>query len=108
MIFVQNRQEAVWYRELMKTFLDEKLSLTLHACNDVILLCTQGLKFLGCMLYLGKRKLLKHVWNRVLTRTEHRNISSYSGLIRAHSDKDMLNYFDWHVLDMFGEWTDRK
>lgn len=91
------------YRSLMKTFLDEQLSLTLHARNDVIFPCNQGLKFLGCMIYPHKRQLLKRVWSRVLNRTEHKNISSYSGLVRAHSTKETLNHFDWHVLNILEE-----
>jgi len=26
------------------------------------------------------------------------NVSSYSGLIRAHCDRDMKKYFSWHIL----------
>jgi len=99
-IFVDNQKEAVQYRELMKQFLDEELLLTLHARNDVIFPCRDGLKFLGCMIYPHKRLLLKRVWNRVLDSTEMKNISSYSGLVRAHCDKEKVKYFDWHVLNI--------
>ncbi len=102
-IFVKNREEAVHYRILIKAFLTEELSLTLHTSNDVIFPCNQGLKFLGCMIYPHKRQLLKRVWNRVSERTEIKNISSYSGLVRTHCNKEKLNHFDWHVLNILEE-----
>lgn len=84
----------------MKQFLGEKLSLTLHARNDIILPCKDGLKFLGCMIYPHKRHLQKRVWNRVLERSHRSNISSYSGLVRAHENKKAVNHFDWYILDI--------
>ena len=102
-IFVNNREEAAQYRELMKDFLDEKLSLTLHARNDVILPCSEGLKFLGCMIYPNNHMLQKRVWKRVLKRIASNNIASYSGLVRAHCDKEKMRHFDWHVLNILNE-----
>ena len=102
-IFVKNREEAMQYRELMKKFLDEKLSLTLHARNDVIFPCGDGLKFLGCMIYPDMRMLQKRVWNRVLKRTAVNNFASYNGLVRAHCDDEKMRHFDWHVLNIVDE-----
>ncbi|MDA1208549.1 MAG: hypothetical protein O2904_00775, partial [bacterium] len=65
--------------------------------------CLKGAKFLGCWLYPQRRHLQERIWHRALQRVSRRNIASYNGLIRAHSDKDMLNYFDWHVLNMLKE-----
>ena len=36
-------------------------------------------------------------------KNKHKNISSYNGLVRAHSTKETLNHFDWHVLDLLEE-----
>ena len=87
----------------MKKFLDDKLSLILHARNNVIFPCRNGVKFLGCMIYPHRRYLLDRVWHRVLERVEVNNISSYSGLIRAHCDMEKLNHFNWHVLDLLND-----
>lgn len=35
---------------------------------------------------------------RFLQCTDMQNVSSYSGLIRAHCDRDMKKYFSWHIL----------
>jgi len=93
----------VEYRALMKQFLDAQLSLTLHARNDVIFPCREGLKFLGCVIYPNKRILKKRVWKRVLKRIASNNIASYSGLVRAHCDKEKMRHFDWHVLNILNE-----
>ena len=102
-IFVDNREQAVKYRALMKQFLDERLLLTLHARNDVIFPCREGLKFLGCVIYPNNRMLKKRVWKRVLGRTVRNNIASYSGLVRAHCDEEKTRHFDWHVLNILDE-----
>jgi len=102
-IFTNNRDEAVEHRKLMQTFLHDKLSLTLHARNDVIFPCSKGLKFLGCMLYPTHRCLQKRVWYRVLTHTDRYNISSYSGLVHAHCEAEMMKYFHWSTLKFLDE-----
>lgn len=102
-IFTINRDEAMQHRKSMKTFLWDQLSLDLHSCNDVICPCRDGLKFLGCMLYPTHRHLQKRVWHRVLIRTGRHNVSSYSGLIRAHCNGEMVKYFDWHMLKFVEE-----
>ncbi len=102
-IFVNTQEQAVKYRSLMKQFLDAQLSLTLHARNDVIFPCREGIKFLGCVIYPNKRILKKRVWKRVLERAARNNIASYSGLVRAHCDKEKIRHFDWHVLNILNE-----
>lgn len=102
-IFTDNREQAVKYRKLMKQFLDERLLLTLHARNDVIFPCREGLRFLGCVIYPNNRMLQKRVWKRVLERTARNNIASYSGLVRAHCDEEKTRHFDWHVLNILDE-----
>ncbi len=102
-IFTNNRDEAVEHRKLMRAFLYDKLSLTLHARNDVIFHCSHGLKFLGCMLHPTHRFLQKRVWSRVLERTTGRNIGSYSGLVHAHCDTEKVKYFHWSTLKFLDE-----
>jgi len=101
--FTNNRDEAVGHRELMQTFLYYKLSLTLHARNDVIFPCSKGLKFLGCMLYPTHRRLQKRVWNRVLERTARNNVASYSGLVHAHCDERAVKHFHWNTVKLLDE-----
>ncbi|NLG06958.1 hypothetical protein GX553_00695 [Candidatus Peribacteria bacterium] len=101
MLFTDDRDAAIEYRERAEEFLREKLSLHLHSRNDVIFPCMKGAKFLGCWLYPQKRHLQARVWHRALRRVNKRNIASYNGLIHAHSDRDSMHHFDWHVLDCF-------
>ena len=102
-IFTDNREQAEQYRELMKTFLREKLSLALHTRNDVIFPCRQGIKFLGCMIYPYKCRLLRRVWHRVLERTAIQNVSSYSGLVHAHGNAEAVKHFHWSTLKFLDE-----
>jgi|SRR3989344_3062062 len=102
-IFTDSRDAAVQYRELMKTFLHDQLFLDLHSRNDVIFPCNEGLKFLGCMLYPTHRRLQKRVWDRVLARTDRRNVSSYSGLVRSHCSREMVKHFNWSLLKFLDE-----
>jgi retron-type reverse transcriptase len=97
-LFTNNRSEAVQYRILVEKFLHNQLFLSLHSRNDVIFPCRDGLKFLGCMLYPTRRRLQKRVWNRVLTRMNRQNVSSYFGLVRAHCNTEAKRIFDWSTL----------
>lgn len=97
-IFTDTEIEAEQYRELVKIFLHSQLSLSLHGHNDVIFPCSEGVKFLGCMLYPTHRRLQKCVWERVLERTDIHNVSSYSGLVHAHCDTEKVRIFDWTTL----------
>lgn len=98
-VFTDTEDTAIQVRALMKTFLYDKLSLTLHARNDVIFSCHKGLKFLGCMIYPHRRRLQKRAWDRVLARTDRHNVSSYSGLVHAHCDAKTAKYFHWNTLE---------
>lgn len=88
------------YRDEVQSFLAQELHLTLHDRNDVIYPCAAGLKFLGCYIFPTNRRLQRQSWNRVLRRTDLRNVASYRGLVGAHCDLGTMKQFDWHVGEL--------
>lgn len=102
-IFTYSRGAAIECRKLVKTFLHCQLFLDLYSRNDVIHPCSEGAKFLGCLLYPTHRRLQKRVWNRVLRRMDRHNISSYYGLVHAHCDAQSVTYFHWNTVRFLDE-----
>lgn len=102
-MIIADREEALAHRENARQFLYDRLFLALHSHNDVVFPCRDGLKFLGCMLYPTHRSLQTRVWSRVLQRTNRRNVSSYSGLVRSHCNREMVRHFDWNMLKFLEE-----
>lgn len=80
-------------------FIERKLKLEINAKNDIIIKTRWGLKFLGVKIFPKGRKLNKRNWLRVKTRLNHRNFSSYSGLVKQHSKEKIIKEFNWIVLE---------
>lgn len=99
-LFGEQRDMMDMHRSAVRSFLSEELHLTVHKRNDVIFPCSDGLRFLGCNIFPAHRHLKKQSWNRVLKRTDLHNVSSYHGLVHAHSDQMTRKYFDWRVMEL--------
>ena len=80
-------------------FLKEKLLLEINAKNDIILKVSWGLKFLGVWIFPNGRKLNKRNWCRAKNKLDHKNISSYGGLVKQHSGEKRIKEFNWIVLE---------
>ena len=82
-------------RETTTKFLKDNLDLTINQKNDVIVKAVWGLKFLGVRIFPVGRKLNKRNWKRVFNNMNRKNISSYHGLVKKHSNKKRIKYFTW-------------
>lgn len=85
-------------REQTVKFLSEILYLQINSKNDIIVKVKHGLKFLGAEIFPMGVRLNKRNRQKINTRLNHRNISSYSGLIKKYDNKK-LRYFNWQVVD---------
>ncbi|OGD32024.1 hypothetical protein A3C91_01545 [Candidatus Azambacteria bacterium RIFCSPHIGHO2_02_FULL_52_12] len=86
-------------KEEATAFLKERLRLEINAKHDRIVKARQGLKFLGMEIFPKGRRLNKRNWQRVTSRLQLTNISSYSGLVEKHSTKKRMKEFDWIALE---------
>ena len=102
-LFGESRSALEARRDAVRFFLLQELHLTLHDRNDVICPCGRGLRFLGCHIFPTHRHLKRQTWSRAWQRTNLRNVSSYSGLVRAHSDQAARKQFAWHILGLLDD-----
>ena len=79
-------------------FLSEILHLQMNSKNDIIVKVKHGLKFLGAEIFPMGMRLNKKNWQKVNTRLNYGNISSYSGLVKKY-DKKNLKYFNWKIVE---------
>lgn len=95
-IVLENDPEKL---DLLRTraiaFLKDELKLQVNPKNDKIIKTCHGLRFLGVKLWPSGRTLNKRNLSRARTRLNARNISSYSGLIKKHSNAKQIKQFDW-------------
>ena len=84
-------------REEIIEFLRQNLMLKIKSKNDIIVKTKWGLKFLGVQIFPKGMRLNKKNWQKINIRLNHKNISSYSGLIKKY-DKKKLQYFNWQVM----------
>jgi RNA-directed DNA polymerase len=89
-IITKNLNELKRIRNKAIEFINKKLQLEINAKNDIIIKVKWGLKFLGVWIYPGGRKLNKRNKKRIRTRLEHKNIPSYSGLVKKHGRKKFI------------------
>lgn len=83
-------------------FLSDKLKLSLHSKNNLIVKARHGLKFLGTELWSSGRRLSKRNKNRIASRLSLRNTPSYYGVISKHGDEKMQKWLSWQVHDLMG------
>ncbi len=85
-------------KEVVK-FLAENLRLEINAKNGIIIKAKWGLKFLGVKIFPKGRRLNRRNWQRVKSRLNLQNISSYSGLVKKHDKEKRIKEFNWIILD---------
>lgn len=102
-LFGASRESMEAHRSAVRSFLSQELFLRLHDRNDVVFPCKSGLLFLGCRIFPTHRHLKRQVWSRTLQRTDLHNVSSYSGLVRAHCDGETKKQFAWRILELLEE-----
>lgn len=73
--------------------------MEINAKNDIMIKARQGLKFLGVEIFPRGRRLNKRNLQRVKTRLNLNNISSYNGLVKKHNKQKNIKEFNWLVLE---------
>ncbi|MBI2453122.1 group II intron reverse transcriptase domain-containing protein [Candidatus Peregrinibacteria bacterium] len=97
-IFDKSKENLVYIREKAVCFLTDKIKLIMHAKNDFIITTKQGLKFLGVQMFPKGRKLSKRNSGRIIRKLELKNVASYSGIIRKHSNEQAIKKFQWMLI----------
>ena len=98
-VFSRNKKDLIRIREKAVCFLKDKLSLNMHPKNDFIITTKQRLKFLGVQLFPNGRKLSKRNLRRLARKLHPKNVASYSGIIRKHSNKKAIKKFQWMLIN---------
>jgi RNA-directed DNA polymerase len=80
-------------------FLLERLGLTLHGKNNVVVRARHGLHFLGMRIYPTGRTLNKRNLARIKNRLTMRNIPSYNGLVKKHMKLKHIKAFQWEIME---------
>jgi len=78
--------------------LADSLRLQPNSKHDRIIKASQGLRFLGVMLYPKDRILMKRNRCRVETRLNWVNAASYYGLVQKHGNSEWKRLFSWFTL----------
>lgn len=103
-IIIENNLEKLKHIRAKSTrFLAEELKLEVNPKSDMIIKAQRGLKFLGVKLWPCGRTLNKRNLARSHKRLNTRNISSYSGLIKKHTNRKQIKHFDWLVSEKLFE-----
>lgn len=98
-IISENLDQLKRNRAKIIEFLKEKLRLEINAKNDIIVKARQGLKFLGVEIFPAGRRLNKRNWRQAKAKISHKNIVSYSGLIKQHCKEKRIKEFSWIILE---------
>lgn len=99
-IIVESDLEKLRFsRTQVTNFLQNKLKLTINQKSNKILKPTHGLKFLGIRFWHSGRNLNERSLLLAQTRLNSSNLSSYSGLIKAHCNKKKQKYLDWLIYE---------
>ena len=80
-------------------FLKDQLGLEVNPKSDKIMKSRHGLKFLGIKFWPSGRNLNRRSLLRATTRLSNNNLSSYSGLIKAHCNYKKHKFFNWLVYE---------
>lgn len=81
-------------------FLNNKLKLEINSKTDIVVKARWGLHFLGVEIFPRGRRLNKRNWRRIFERCNLSNVSSYAGLVRKHSNKKKIKYFNWFTTGL--------
>ena len=101
-LFEADEKKLKNMKAITTEFLSDKLKLSLHSKNNLIVKARHGLKFLGTELWSSGRRLSKRNKNRIASRLSLRNTSSYYGVISKHGDEKMQKWLSWQVHDLMG------
>ena len=94
-----DREKLLEMRKRVQEFLKGQLMLDLNPKNDLVLKITDGLKFLGVVLYAPGCRLNDRSRKRVFERLNDRNAGSYWGMVKQYEKKKYLKRFQWELLD---------
>lgn len=86
-------------RDEVITFLADKLKLTIHSTNNIIISASRGIHFLGCDIYPTGRRLRKRMISKIKQKLKLKNSSSYRALALAHFEQNVVKWIDWKNLD---------
>lgn len=98
-VFNENKDQLTLIREKAIYFIANRLKLTMHTQNNFIIKTKQGLKFLGVRIFPEGRRLSKRNSNGIIRKLELKNVASYSGMIRKHSNVKAIKEFQWMLVN---------
>lgn len=98
-----NKEDLLKMRRETINFIKNKLSLSLHLKNDIIVKAKQGLRFLGVEFFSKGRRLNKRNWSRANNRLSADNVASYSGLVRKHGSQKRIKEWQWIFLEKLSQ-----
>lgn len=97
-IIADTEEEVCTIKKEAIEFLKNRLRLKIHPKNDIIVPVKRGLKFLGVEIFPKGRRLKRRNWKRALERSDTRNLSSYSGLVKRHCKEKKRKEFQWTMF----------
>lgn len=100
LLFDMDEKRLKNMREEAIEFISDVLKLPIHSKNNLIFKAKHGLKFLGLILYPSGRKLNKRIKNRIKTRFDLKNASSYWGVVTNYSNKKAIEELQWRLIEM--------
>lgn len=102
-IIAETLSALIGFKEAVKNFISKNMWLEINLNHDIIIKARQGLKFLGVEIFPGGRRLSKRNQQRANSHLGFKNIASYSGLIKKHSNEKQIKYFDWQIADLLAD-----
>ncbi|MDP4038712.1 MAG: reverse transcriptase/maturase family protein [bacterium] len=103
-IAITSRQsQAHDFRRQIGEFLDTKLALKLNPKNNIIIPTGRGVHFLGLGIFPYGWRLNKRNLSRAKQRVNQKNVASYYGLVKAHSNYKRMREFQWHLFNKFND-----
>ncbi|OGZ68600.1 MAG: hypothetical protein A3C50_04170 [Candidatus Staskawiczbacteria bacterium RIFCSPHIGHO2_02_FULL_43_16] len=100
-IISENVEKLKEIREATIRFLEDDLFLKINGKSDIIVKAKWGLKFLGVKVFPKGRRLNNRNLQRIHDRISLKNVSSYAGLLKKHSNTRKIKYFNWLLLEKF-------
>ncbi|MBI2054225.1 MAG: hypothetical protein HYT36_02740 [Candidatus Staskawiczbacteria bacterium] len=103
-VISENLKKLKETRDTAIRFLEDNLLLKINSKSDIIVKAKWGLKFLGVKIYPGGRHLNNRNLQRIHDRISLKNVSSYAGLLKKHSNDRKVKYFNWLLLEKFSNY----
>ena len=99
-MFFPSRNKTEEGQKLGIRFLESKLQLTIHKHNNVIVRVRNGLHFLGIRLFIDGMRIQPHTWQRLKSRINDTNYSSYRGLTNKVGSRAQKKDILWQNVGM--------